>query len=535
MDLGPCPSGYVRSTITGRCEPTTTTPPPPPPPPPEPPPGPGPSPGCKQGEIYSTVLGKCVPITTTPPPPPGPTNPPPGPTPPPVGTIKPFDPSAALLAAYNRMFGGAAGKVDLGVPTGTPTGGGPVGSSTSTVIPTTGSAPIGTAKTQPLPGFPEIKFTPGKPEYFGNVEGALLPGTVPMAYNPFAAYKGPLATDILKQNPNLNPSILGGLEGLGYFVDRLGNRILSPGGRFAQPFAEGGEAKKEDEEDTFDPSSKSAQAALRELLAAAPEQTQTQVAISPNARAVRKTKKKAVDTGKAKGISMSLEESMATTEPVSKGSAREQLAALGEEYKSALRAIGQRERGLMAETFNAPTLERASLAARGPLTARRFQDGGEVDDSTPLQRRIYMESVSDPTKRTAPITEKSLSAKELDKLRKLIGIAERNPALSEKTGKPLPGVVDYAHQRMLMEQVDPMGSMPISMRDSDYNALESGNLRNTLGQFTFERLPDGTLIVKDTYDYTGDVGERFNPLVRYANKKGVNRPVKITLPPEKKR
>jgi len=442
--------------------------------------------------------------------------------------ITKFDPSAAMLEAYKRMFG--TGVVNLGQSTPTTTG-----TNTSPVVstPGIGTAPIpGTPTTGgpvPLPGFTGVTFTPGKPQYFGQT-GGLLPGTVPSSYNPLAAYKGPNPVDVLQQNPNLTPSILGGLQGLGYYTDRLGNRILSPGGGFMR-FDEGGEVKKkEDEEDNFDPSSDSAQAALRQLLAAARPKTKTEVAMSPNARAVRRTSKKEVETKKGKGISMSLEEAMASTEPTASGSAREQLAALGEQYKSALRAIGQRERGLMADTFNAPTLDRASLARRGPLAAKRFNEGGEVDDSTPLQRRIYMESVSDPTKRTAPITERSMSARELEKLRKLIDIAERNPALSEKTGKPLPGVVDYAHQRMLMEQVDPMGSLPISMRDSDYNAFESGNLRNTLGQFTFERLPDGSLIVRDRYDYTGDVGERFNPLIRHANKKGVNRPVEIRLP-----
>ena len=272
------------------------------------------------------------------------------------------------------MFGGAGNRANFGTP-------GAVGEvtsqPTSSFIAQTTGGQVGTARPQPLPGVPGISFTPGRPQFFGNVPGAMLPGTLPSNYNPIGMYRGPLPTDMIAQNPNLSPTILGGLQGLGYYVDRLGNRIMSPGGGFMR-FAEGGEAKKEDEEDTFDPSSKSAQAALRELLNAAPEQTQTQVTISPNARAVRKTSKKTVDTGKAKGISMSLEEAMATTEPVSKGSAREQLSALGEQYKSALRAIGQRERGLTAETFNAPTLDRASLAARGPLTTKRFQDGGEA-------------------------------------------------------------------------------------------------------------------------------------------------------------
>lgn len=516
ISLGPCDPGYVRSTITGRCEPITTGTPPPgtTAPPTTPPPGttappttPPPTSGCKQGEVYSTTLGKCVPITTGAPP----TTAPPATTNPPPGVITKFDPSAAMLEAYRRMFG--TGAVNLGGPgaTTSTTTTSPLVSTTGIGTPTPGTATAGSPV--PLPGFKNVTFTPGQPQFFGQT-GGMLPGTMPSAYNPFSLYKGPNAVDMIGQNPNLSPTILGGLQGLGYYVDRLGNRIMSPGGGFMR-FAEGGEVDKDEASAT------SAQAELRALLDAMPAETETEVSVSPTSRTVRKTKKKAVDTGKAKGISMSLEESMASIEPPSRASARDQLAALM-----------RRNRGLAAKTFSTPTLDRASLAARGPLTTKRFQDGGEVDDSTPLQRRIYMESVSDPAKRTAPITEKSMSAKELDKLRTLIEIAEANPSLSEKTGKPLPGVVDYAHQRMLMEKVDPMGSLPISMRDSDYNALESGNLRNTLGQFTFERLPDGSLVVKDTYDYTGDVGAKFNPLIQYANKVGVNRPVRIALPPK---
>jgi len=182
----------------------------------------------------------------------------------------------------------------------------------------------------------------------------MLPGTLPSNYNPISNYKGPLATDVLAQNPNLSPTILGGLQGLGYYTDRLGNRIFAPGGAFANPvraFADGGEADKDEASAT------SAQAELRALLDAMPAETETEVSVSPTARSVRKTKKKAVDTGKAKGISMSLEESMASIEPPSRASARDQLAALM-----------RRNRGRVAKTFSAPTLDLASLAARGPLT-----------------------------------------------------------------------------------------------------------------------------------------------------------------------
>jgi len=274
-------------------------------------------------------------------------------------------------------------------------------------------------------------------------------------------------------------------------------------------------------------------------LEAAPAQTQTEVQMSPNARSVKRTSTKSVDQGNMKGMSMKMEEAKVA----SGESARDQLAALGEEYKQRLREMDNEAKGLLRNTLARGTFDRPGLAGRGPLTKRRFNDGGEAESSKgmmermfnalPLQVKTYAESVSKEDKRRAPITEKSLSAQELDKLRELISIAESNPVLSEKTGRPLPGVVDYAHHREQIRRHNPSTGMPLAMLDTDFNVGESGNLRNTLGAFRFERLPDGSYVVKDQYDYTGDAGEKMNPLVKYANRVGVNRPVKITLPPVK--
>jgi len=409
------------------------------------------------------------------------------------------------------MFGKAP-AVNLGGYKGMPTGGPSIGSTPVTVP--TPNAPSVSISTPTATGVRNIDFTPGKPQFFGNVPGSMLPGTLPSNYNPIGNYKGPLPTDMIAQNPNLSPEILGGLRGLGYYTDRLGNRIMSPGGGLMR-FAEGGEVKEE--EDNLEPASDSAQAALRRLLALAPEQTQTEVSVSPNARSVKRTTRKSVESGLGKGISTKMEEATVSKEPTSR-----------EQYKDLLRN----------------TLTKPTLTARGPLAARRFAEGGPADKepsfmdklfgASPLQVKTYAESVRDPAKLRAPFTEKSMSAQELEKLRELIGIAESNPALSEKTGKPLPGVVDYAHHREQIRRRNPETGLPLALLDSDFNPGESANLRNTLGQFVFERLPDGTLVVKDRYDYTGDVGEKSNPLVKYANKKGVDRPVNIRIPPKKK-
>lgn len=431
------------------------------------------------------------------------------------------------------MFGGSKGLVNLGGGRGPTTSGTPL----SSFISQTTGGPVNTSTPVTIPGS-RITFTPGKPQFFGNpaLTGGLLPGTLPASFNPLALYKGPYATDLLAQNPNLSPTILGGTEGLGYYTDRLGNKIFSPGSGYF--FADGGEVDKEQEPETeADPAS--AQAALRKLLESAPAETQTEVQMSPNARSVKRTSAKSVDKGGMKGMSFKMEEAKVA----SGETARDQLAALGEQYKEKLRQLDNSARGLMRSTFDQPTFDRPGLAGRGPLTKRRFNDGGEAESSKgmmermfnalPLQVKTYAESVSKEDKRRAPITEKSLSAQELDKLRELISIAESNPVLSEKTGRPLPGVVDYAHHREQIRRHNPSTGMPLAMLDTDFNVGESGNLRNTLGAFRFERLPDGSYVVKDQYDYTGDAGEKMNPLVKYANRVGVNRPVQIMLSPVK--
>jgi hypothetical protein len=430
------------------------------------------------------------------------------------------------MQAYENLFGGSKGRVDLGAPSTTPTTG------TSPIV-STGGVNVGTPGTAtapkpvPLPGVPGATFTPGQPQFFGNVPGAMLPGTLPSNINPMQSYKGPMVGQMLANNPNLSPTVLGGAQGLGYYTDRLGNRILSPGGALMR-FAEGGEADKDD----------SAKAELEKLLASMPAQEKTEVRMSPNARSVKRTTTKSAATDRGKAMSMSLESLAAGkgSGSTDQGSASEQLAALMEEVKGRKEDVSN----LARKNLTRSTLDRA-----GPLVARRFADGGEAESGkgmldkllgkTSLQTRTYAESVRDPNKLRAPLTEKSMSANELAKLRELIAIAESNPALSEKTGKPLPGVVDYAHHREQIRRRNPKTGLPLAMLDSDFNVGESGNLRNTLGQFVYERLPDGTLVVKDRYDYTGDVAETFNPFVKYANYKGVDRPVNITLPPEVKR
>lgn len=176
-------------------------------------------------------------------------------------------------------------------------------------------------------------------------------------------------------------------------------------------------------------------------------------------------------------------------------------------------------------------------------------------ENLPADKRIYMESVID--KRRDPITERSLKPDELEQLRGLIvsryerikpqlqqdvkelrqnaqealreAATTRNPETKAwhlrryrnitgmmngiqsylTTGKLNPAVVDYAKR-----------DVPTNIQYEDYdNPLEvnsdvgagSGSpgrqtaIGQTLGRFTYEVDPQGTIIVKDTYDFGSGV------------------------------
>jgi hypothetical protein len=263
------------------------------------------------------------------------------------------------MKAYENLFGGNRGRVDLGGYTGG------TGTGTTPIVPTTGvTAGTPTTGTPPkpvtIPNAPDITYTPGQPQFFGSVPGAMLPGTLPSNINPMQSYKGPMVGQMLANNPNLSPTILGGVQGLGYYTDRLGNRIFSPGGGFMR-FADGGEVDKDD----------SAKAELERLLASMPAQEKTEVRVSPNARSVKRTTTKSAATDRGKAMSMSLESLAAGkgSGSTDQGSASEQLAALMEQVK------GQKED---VSNLTRKNLTRSTLDRAGPLVARRFADGGEV-------------------------------------------------------------------------------------------------------------------------------------------------------------
>lgn len=365
---------------------------------------------------------------------------------------------------------------------------------------------------RPLPGPLPTPIGAGTPTpYFNPNAGGLTPGTVPVSQMPESLKTSKVPLDAIARNPNLSPTILGGQENLGYYKDRLGNLIMAPGAVRPPGFALGGEVTDE-EEDYGEQDVASARAMLDRLSSEAPE-----------FRAIptkRRARRQEAERGSAKGMAMELEQMSKPQGPRTKRQAEEL----------------RQKMELLRDTLGMPTLTRAGLAREGELLAQRFAEGGEAESSwLPLQTRTYLESVIGSDKKTAPLTEKSFSAKELAKLRELIALAEERPVSSKKTGKPLPGVVSYAHHTEQIRRNNPETGLPLSMVDSDFNPAESANLRNTLGTFSFERMPDGSIIVKDAYDYTGDIAEEGNPLIQFANWRGVNRPVSVRLPSEPKK
>jgi hypothetical protein len=242
-----------------------------------------------------------------------------------------------------------------------------------------------------VPGLPE--YTPGKPQFFQGSTGN-LPGTTRLGYDPTLAYRGPLATDLLASNPNLTPTILGGVENLGYYVDRNGNIILAPAFMPPEGYADGGPADKEmgdtiralmefrDEQDKEAEEGSSRQM-LESLLANAPAYTETSYDITPVSQSVKRTTqkvgKKRTKKGEAKGASFELE-SLTQGVPDDKQSldSRMEMEILANQYRKRAQALDQSAKGLMKQTFSAGPLAQDTLSRRGDLLAKRFAEGGDV-------------------------------------------------------------------------------------------------------------------------------------------------------------
>jgi hypothetical protein len=251
----------------------------------------------------------------------------------------------------------------------------------------------------------------------------------------------------------------------------------------------------------------------------------------------------------------SAQEAAEAAETKSPGTAREQMEELVRMHQLKINAARNKARGLSADTFGAPTLEGATLT-KNTLAKKRFAKGGEAKKSEaddfpqvtgvnrvvdfiaqrlpagafPTAGRTLLETVQG---NRDPITESSFSQDELEVLRQL---ATKNQ-----------GAVRYKDYDSLAQELRSKGKEADSTASLFSLGSPLGNVRNTLGQFTYKIDPKGNLVLEDTYDFnppgapgqtrearTADYGTfgPYNMIREYAGEKvppGKGRPVRVNL------
>jgi hypothetical protein len=370
--------------------------------------------------------------------------------------------------------------------------------------------------------------------------------------------RGQLTARIAGQNAQLS-------DVLGTRVDRLGNVIAAP----AMPafFKDGGEVtgsaslddylQQQMAGDSFGDAQK-LMANFNEVPKVEPMRRIVK-RVSRGAGGDSKTDKnmsiKVPPLAASKEMTFSKPSAQEAAETKSPGTAREQMEELARVYQLKINAAKNKARGLGADTFGAPTLESPTLVKKS-LTKRRFAEGGEVKKSEaddlpqvtginrvvdfiaqrlpagvfPTAGRTLLETVQG---KRDPITESSFSKDELEVLRQL---ASKNQ-----------GAVRYKDYDALAQELRSKGKEADATASLFSLGSPLGNVRNTLGQFTYKLDPKGNLVVEDAYDFnppgapgqtrearTADYGTfgPYNMIREYAGEKvppGKGRPVRVNL------
>jgi len=224
-----------------------------------------------------------------------------------------------------------------------------------------------------LPGPLQQPSSIGTP-FFQQNAGGLTPGTIPVAGpGPISLETGAMPLMQLATNPNLSPSILGGQETLGYYTDRFGNKILSPGA--VGSFAEGGEVDAEAiralmKRRRVDSNFSTAKEMLDSLSADGGEMVN--IKVSPKKRTLSRASKRPISretpSSSARGMVEEFDELSTARGPRSMETQK----------------TGQQRIDFTTETLSSPELMRASIGRAGDLMTRRFKDGGEVAEQDPL-------------------------------------------------------------------------------------------------------------------------------------------------------
>lgn len=250
---------------------------------------------------------------------------------------------------------------DTGAPPVTsPPGGG--------YIPTPG--PIPGYQAAPLPTMPGAGT--GTP-FFNPAAGGLTPGTIPASQMPQSLQTSNIPLQAIGANPNLSPTVLGGAQNLGYYTDRFGNVILSPGAVKPPGRKKGGPSNQEELMQLLQEQSEAegyrdldSARSMLERLSSEPASSKTEVSLSPIAQSVRRTSRTPIrqdsERGSARGMAMELEEVTKTQGPRTKRQTED----------------ARQKMELVRETLGMPTFSQATLAREGELLAKRFNEGGEA-------------------------------------------------------------------------------------------------------------------------------------------------------------
>ena len=380
-----------------------------------------------------------------------------------------------------------------------------------------------------------------------------------------AIREGQLTARIAGQNAQLSDT-------LGSTVDRFGNVVAAP--QMPRFFREGGEAIGDNTSLAEYLQQQSGDGSIdTDPLGTAQQYLADVNAVKPMTAPIRRSVKRVsrgagsdASTSKEMNLKlpaltpskqMTLNTASTPEEDKSKptGSAREQMEDLVRSYELKIKAAKNKARGLAADVFGAPTLEGPALT-KNTLAKRRFAEGGEVKKSEavdapqvtgvnrvvdfiaqrlpagafPTAGRTFLETVQG---NRDPITESSFSRDELEVLRQL---ASKNK-----------GAVRYKDYDALAQELRSKGKEADSTASLFSLGSPLGNVRNTLGQFTYKLDPKGDLVLEDAYDFnppgapgqtrearTADYGTfgPYNMIREYAGEKvppGKGRPVRVNL------
>jgi len=318
-----------------------------------------------------------------------------------IGTVDPNSDIGRLIARLRK---------DVGAKPGGPSRGGTKGSDVSISTPPSGVGGIPIYTPPPISSTPPPTYDIGIPvtdiptpgyianplpvppgagtstPYFTPTPGGLTPGTIPTSMDLPSLRTSDVPFQAIGANPNLSPTVLGGAENLGYYTDRFGNIILSPGAVRPPGYAEGGNVTLEDllkgeAKEKYKDSIKnfeSARALLNALKLGEGTST-TEFSSTPLSQTVKRTTKRPIekktDKGTAKGMAMELE-SLTTAQGPER--APDTLAELLKMSENVRARDAMSAKDLLRNTFGTETLSKKQLSRLGDLMTRRFAEGGDV-------------------------------------------------------------------------------------------------------------------------------------------------------------